>query len=61
VAQVSGSFNTLGETWQDEKRRAFEECFNELVQNLSRFREISAEQITYLHGLAGKLRDYLQG
>ena len=58
AGQINGSFSALGETWQDQTRQAFEECFNELMQNLSRFKEVSAEQIPYLHNLAIRLDEY---
>jgi uncharacterized protein YukE len=57
--QLGGQFTALGDTWQDEKRRQFEDNFNTLQQNLSHFRDVSAEQIPHLQHMAARLQDYL--
>ena len=58
---LSGSFSNLGDSWQDEKRAAFEEEYNALVEQISQFEAICEEQhIPYLHTLAARLQDYLQ-
>ena len=58
---LSGSFSGLGDTWQDEKRAAFEEEFNALVTQISQFETVCEEQhIPYLHALAARLQEYLQ-
>ena len=58
---LGGSFANLGDTWQDEKRAAFEEEFNALVNQISQFESVCEEQhIPYLHALAARLQEYLQ-
>jgi uncharacterized protein YukE len=54
------SFDSLGDTWQDEKRASFEEDYNSLVQQLIIFEDNSSEKISYLLKLAAHLKDYLQ-
>ena len=60
VNALNQGFDSLGDTWQDEKRLQFEEDYNELLQQLTHFEEQASEQIPYLHTLASRLRDYLQ-
>ena len=60
VGSLNGSFSTLGDTWQDEKRAQFEEDYNTLVQQLQQFNVSGTEQVPYLLALAARLRDYLQ-
>ena len=58
---LSGSFSVLGDSWQDEKRDAFEEEYNALIDQISQFEAICEEQhIPHLHTLAARLQDYLQ-
>jgi uncharacterized protein YukE len=59
TGQLRAHFSGLGTSWDDGKRRQFEEVFDELVQTLSHFRDISAEQVAYLYGLAERADDYL--
>lgn len=60
VGVLGGAFQSLGDTWQDEKRSQFEEEFNMLVQQLRQFNANATEQVPYLIALASRLRDYLQ-
>jgi uncharacterized protein YukE len=60
TGRIQGCFSSLGDTWQDEKRAAFEEQFNELVGQISRFEESCDDYVPFLHSLAERLRDYLQ-
>lgn len=60
VGSLNGSFATLGDTWQDEKRVQFEEDYNTLVQQLQQFNVSATDQVPYLLALAARLRDYLQ-
>ncbi len=60
VSGLNGAFEHLGDTWRDEKRAAFEEEYNALVQQLRQFDANASEQIPYLIGLAARLQDYLQ-
>ncbi|MDR1836453.1 MAG: WXG100 family type VII secretion target [Treponema sp.] len=56
--QLSGHFSQLGQSWQDQKQKQFEDTFSELIHTLAKFREISAEQVNYLHHLAGVIDQY---
>jgi uncharacterized protein YukE len=58
AGQLSGHFSQLGESWKDTKQQQFEDVFTELLHTLTRFREISGEQINYLHYLAGVIDQY---
>jgi uncharacterized protein YukE len=60
VNGLNHSFSALGDTWQDEKKSRVEEDYLALLQQLSVFESIVAEQVPYLHALAYRLRDYLQ-
>lgn len=60
TGRIQGCFSSLGDTWQDEKRTAFEDQFNELVGQISRFEEACDDCVPFLHSLAERLRDYLQ-
>ncbi|WP_413674430.1 WXG100 family type VII secretion target [Massilia cellulosiltytica] len=60
VGNLNGAFAALGDTWQDEKRRRFEEDYHALVQQLQQFDANASEQVPYLVQLAARLRDYLQ-
>ncbi|WP_086224893.1 WXG100 family type VII secretion target [Campylobacter devanensis] len=57
---LTGSFNSLCDTWRDEKRDAFEEDYNEFLNTLERFKENSTEKAEYLRILSARLRDYLE-
>jgi uncharacterized protein YukE len=59
VGALDGSFNALGESWQDEKRTAFEDEYREMLRSLAQFKEAASEQVPYLLTLATRLRDYL--
>jgi len=56
---LNQSFGTLGESWQDEKRVAFEEDYKELVNVLNQFENNSLEKVDYLRVKATQLREYL--
>ena len=56
---LKNSFGILGDTWQDEKRAAFEEQFNMLMGQIEQFKSSCDEQIPYLQSLAEKLQEYL--
>ena len=60
VNHLDHSFNTLEETWQDEKRMSFEEDYHELLSQFAHFEENALEQVPYLYALASRLRDYLE-
>jgi uncharacterized protein YukE len=60
VGNLNGAFASLGDTWQDDKQKQFEEEYNMLVLQLKQFEACTSEQIPYLSALAARLRDYLQ-
>lgn len=60
TSRLMGAFSVLSETWQDEKRNAFEESLTQLQAQLSQFENECEEQIPYLNLMAARLRDYLQ-
>jgi uncharacterized protein YukE len=56
--RLNHAFDTLSNTWQDEKRIQFEETYRELLQILSRFENTSNEQVGYLKSLISIQREY---
>jgi len=56
---LNHSFESLGDSWQDEKRVAFEEDYRELLSVLTQFENNSLEKVDYLKVLSNRLRDYL--
>ena len=59
TGQLDGAFNQLGDTWDDQKRREFEEVYMQLRNALDHFNEQAAEQVPYLQQLAVDLETYL--
>lgn len=59
TGKLSGAFETLGESWRDEKRAQFEQIYHQLLGALSAFRQNSSEQIPYLRVMAEDLKTYL--
>ena len=59
TSNLRSNFETLGDSWRDEKRAAFEEQFTALMAQIEQFKSSCDEQIPYLHNLAERLRDYL--
>ena len=59
TSNLQGGFSNLGDTWQDEKRAAFEEEFSALMTQISQFKLACDEQVPYLNALAEKLQNYL--
>ena len=59
TGQLDGAFNQLGDTWDDQKRREFEEVYMQLRSALDHFNEQAAEQVPYLQQLAVDLETYL--
>lgn len=56
--RLNHAFDTLSTTWQDQKRIQFEEIYRELLQILSKFENISIEQVGYLKSLISIQREY---
>lgn len=59
TGRLDGAFNQLGDTWDDQKRREFEDVYQQLRGALNAFQEQSKEQIPYLQQLAADLETYL--
>ena len=59
TSALNASFSRLGETWQDQKRQAFEDTYQQLQGALAAFKENAGEQIPYLRTLAEDLNTYL--
>ena len=59
TGNLAGGFANLGDTWQDEKRAAFQEQFEALMAQIAAFKTSCEEQIPYLQNLAERLREYL--
>ena len=59
TGRLDGAFNQLGDTWDDQKRREFEDVYRQLRGALNAFQEESKNQIPYLNQLATDLETYL--
>lgn len=59
TGRLDGAFNQLGDTWDDQKRREFEEVYQQLRDALNIFQNQASEQIPYLQQLATDLETYL--
>ena len=59
TGRLDGAFNQLGDTWDDQKRREFEEVYQQLRGALNSFHEQATQQIPYLQQLAADLETYL--
>jgi len=59
TARLDGAFNQLGDTWDDQKRREFEDVYQQLRGALNSFHEQATEQIPHLLQLAADLETYL--
>ena len=57
---LNGRFISLGQTWRDQEQRKFAKQFEETIRTLSRFMEVSAEQIPFLLRKAEQIDEYLR-
>ena len=57
---LQGAFQRLGDTWDDQKKTAFEDVFQQLLSAMDAFKENAQEQVPYLQQLAEDLDTYLQ-
>ena len=57
---LNGRFISLGQTWRDQEQRKFAQQFEETIRTLSRFMEVSAEQIPFLLRKAEQIDEYLR-
>lgn len=57
--KLNSAFQQLGETWQDQQRKSFEETYQQLLNALSSFKENASEQIPHLRIMAEDLKTYL--
>lgn len=60
TAGLNQAFDRLGDTWQDEKKREFEDTFQELIHSFESFQQNASEQLPHLYRLAERLEDYLR-
>ena len=59
TGRLDGAFNQLGDTWNDQKRREFEEVYQHLRGALNAFQEQVKDQIPHIQQLATDLETYL--
>lgn len=59
MASLKASFHDLGESWRDQQRERFGQCFDETLQALERFHDSSDEHISFLHQKAEDVERYL--
>jgi len=59
MAGLKASLQDLGESWRDQQRESFGQCFEETLQALERFHESSDEHIAFLHRKAEEVERYL--
>ncbi|WP_163533311.1 hypothetical protein [Helicobacter suis] len=57
-ARLQGAFNTLGETWRDDKKDQFESSFQDLLKILAHFEGEAEEQINHLNHVISILEPY---
>lgn len=60
TGNVQAGFDSLGDSWRDEKRASFEQTFSELLGVLATFKKNASEQIPYLRTLAERLTNYIR-
>lgn len=59
-SNLIGEFNQLGETWRDEAYIRFADYFEELINNLKRFQEVTeGDTLPYLIALRSRILDVL--
>ena len=58
TGQINGLFSQLELSWNDRKKEQFKDGFLELIHNLAKFREVSAESVNHLRNMAGILDQY---
>ncbi|MCR5202019.1 MAG: WXG100 family type VII secretion target [Lachnospiraceae bacterium] len=58
--KISGAFEHVKETWNDQKTKEFEEKFNELRGTMAGFENNAREQIPALRAMAEHADNYLK-
>ncbi|GAA7461546.1 hypothetical protein ckin119_04520 [Helicobacter pylori] len=58
TSRLKGAFNHLGISWQDSKRKEFENNFQNLLNTLERFNGLAQEDINHLKKLISIQRGY---
>ncbi len=58
VSRLREEFNRLGTTWQDSKRKEFENNFQNLLNTLERFNGLAQGDINHLRKLISIQREY---
>lgn len=59
LAGLSGHFQTLSESWQDQEQQKFQGLYDDFVQSFQRFIAGTEEYVPFLQRKAAHLRDYL--
>lgn len=60
LATLHGQMLTLGETWRDQEHVRFTQQFEETLNLLQHFMELSGEHIPFLVHKAERIEEYLQ-
>lgn len=58
TANLQGQFAQLGDTWRDQNQVAFASEFEQAVRAISRFQEVSEQQIRHLLKQAEVIEEY---
>lgn len=57
---LNGRYISLGQTWRDQEHRKFAQQYEETMRSLTRFMEVSVEQIPFLLRKAEQIDEYLR-
>ncbi len=57
---LNGRYIALGQTWRDQEHRKFAQQYEDTVRSLTRFMEVSVEQIPFLLRKAEQIDEYLR-
>lgn len=57
---LRGQMKTLSETWRDQEQQRFSEEFEQTVQSISRFLEMTEEYVPFLLRKADRVEEYLR-
>jgi uncharacterized protein YukE len=57
---LNGRYIALGQTWRDQEHRKFAQQYEDTMRSLTRFMEVSVEQIPFLLRKAEQIDEYLR-
>ena len=60
LSSLQGRFKQLGESWQDQEQRKFEEEFESVLKGFKKFMEVSEKQVPTLLRKAERIDEYLR-